>query len=128
MDQIIARIASAAGISEELAKQALEIILNFLAKEGPQDKVQMLVDALGANDLVDPASSDTGGGLLGGMLGSMGGMGAAMAALNELTSAGLGMGEVKTVASEMITVAKENTDPDAVDEVINSVPGLSQIL
>ncbi|SNY92748.1 hypothetical protein SAMN04515647_3018 [Cohaesibacter sp. ES.047] len=128
MDQIIARIASAAGISEELAKQAVEIILNFLAKEGPQDKVQMIVDALGANQLVDTSSADVGGGLLGGMLGSMGGMGSAMAALNELTSAGLSMGEVKTVAREMIDVAKENTDEQAVDDVINSVPALNQIL
>ena len=128
MDQIIARIASAAGISEELAQQAVKIILNFLAKEAPEGKVQMLINALGADSLVDASSPDTGGGLLGGMLGSMGGMGAAMAALNELTSAGLSMGEVKSVANEMISVAKENTDEQVVDDVINSVPALSQIL
>ena len=127
MEQLIARIASAAGISEDLAQTAVKIILNFLAKEAPQDKMGKLVDALGASDLVD-APSQGGGGLMGGLLGSMGGMGGAMAAMNELNGAGLGMGEVKTVASELIAAAKENIDEDTVDEIISSVPGLSQIL
>ena len=123
MEEIIARIASAAGISEEMAQTAVKIILNFLAKEAPEDKVAMLAEALGATDLLDaPAES---GGLLGGL---MGGMGGAMAAMSELNSAGLGMGEVKSVAGEMIAAAKENVDEAVVDEVIASVPGLSQIL
>ena len=127
MEEIISRIASAAGISEELAQTALKIILNFLAKEAPVDKVNMLAEALGATDLLEGAA-ENGGGLLGGLMSSMGGMGGAMAAMSELNSAGLGMGEVKSVAGEMIAAAKENVDESIVDEVISSVPGLSQIL
>ena len=133
MEQIIARIASAAGISEDLAMTAVKIILNFLSKEAPEDKMTMLVEALGAQGLMqDAAETETGGGgLLGGLMGAMGGMGGiggAMAALNQLTSEGLSMGEVQTVASELITVAKENADESVVDDIINSVPALSQIL
>nr|WP_321457741.1 DUF2267 domain-containing protein [uncultured Cohaesibacter sp.] len=133
MEQIIARIASAAGISEELATTAVKIILNFLSKEAPNDKMNMLLDALGAHGLMENASEAGSGegGLMGGLmgaLGGLGGMGGAMAALNQLTSEGLSMGEVQTVASELIAVAKENTDESLVDDVINSVPGLGQIL
>ena len=127
MEQIIARIASAAGISEDLAQTAVKIILNFLAKEAPEDKMGMLVEALGASDLME-GGTEGGGGLLGGLMGSMGGMGGAMAAMSELNDAGLGMGEVKTVAGELVGAAKEHMDADAVDEIISSVPGLNQIL
>nr|WP_321463309.1 DUF2267 domain-containing protein [uncultured Cohaesibacter sp.] len=132
MDQIIARIASAAGISEELAETAIRIILDFLSKEAPEDKMTMLIEALGAQELMESVGeAESGGGLLGGLMGAMGGlggMGGAMAALNQLTSEGLSMGEVQTVASELISAAKEQADASLVDDVINSVPALSQIL
>ncbi|WP_321338968.1 DUF2267 domain-containing protein [uncultured Cohaesibacter sp.] len=133
MDQVIARIASAAGISEDLAMTAVKIILNFLSKEAPEDKMNRLVEALGAQPLMESAADtqESGGGLLGGLMGAMGGMGGmggAMAALNQLTSEGLSMGEIQTVASELITVAKENADDSLVDDVVNSVPALRQIL
>nr|WP_321982392.1 DUF2267 domain-containing protein [uncultured Cohaesibacter sp.] len=133
MEQVIARIASAAGIPEDLAMTAVKIILNFLSKEAPEDKMNMLVEALGAQSLMESAaeSEESGGGLLGGLMGAMGGMGGmggAMAALNQLTSEGLSMGEIQTVASELITVAKENADDSLVDDVVNSVPALRQIL
>ncbi len=123
-DIIIARIASAAGISEEMAQTAVKIILNFLAKEADTEKVEQIAGALNAKSMLEEESK-SGGGLLGGL---MGGMGGAMAAMSELNSAGLGMGEVKSVAAEMISVAKEHVDPAIVDEVISSVPGLSQII
>ena len=130
MDQVIARIAAAAGISEDLAMTAVKIILNFLSKEAPEEKMNRLVEALGAQPLMESAADtqESGGGLLGGLMGAMGGMGGAMAALNQLTSEGLSMGEIQTVASELITVAKENADDSLVDDVVNSVPALRQIL
>lgn len=127
MDQLIARIAAAAGISEELAQTAVKVIINFLAKEAPEEKVNQIVEGLGISGLLD-GSEPSGGGMLGGLMGAMGGMGAAMAAMNELNSAGLSMGEIQTVASELITAAKEQVDDQVVDDVVSSVPGLSQIL
>lgn len=123
MDQIISRVAAAAGISEDLARTAVKIIINFLAKEAPEGKVNQLIETLGLSDMVD-APSEGGGGLMG----AMGGMGAAMAAMNELNSAGLSMGEVQSVASELVGAAKENMDSQEVDDIIASVPGLSQII
>ncbi len=64
MDELIQRIMAAAGIEEDVAKNAIGIILGFLNKEGPEDKMQLIFDALpGAKDLVDArAEAGSGGG------------------------------------------------------------------
>ena len=123
MDQLIARITEKVGIDAELARKAVSIILSFINKDGPQDLVQQVMQAMpGASDLIETESG--GGGLLGGLVGSMGAMGA----LNQLTSAGLDMGQVSGVTREVITYAKEHADEDMVDEIVGSIPGLSQVI
>jgi len=130
MDELINRIMTSAGIDEDLAKNAVGIILGFLNKEAPEDKMREIFDALpGTEDLVaahDAAGS--GGGLLGRMGNMMGGGMGAMAALNELTSAGLDMNGVQSVAKELVSYAKEKAGDDVVDEVISQIPGLSQLI
>ncbi|WP_428650000.1 DUF2267 domain-containing protein [Roseibium sp.] len=130
MDELVSRIMSAAGIEEGVAKNAVGIILGFLDKEGPKDKMQLVFDALpGSAELVAARAAQGGGGLLGGMAGLMGGgMGAAMAALNELTKAGLDMGGVQTVVKELVACAKEKAGDEVVDDVISQIPGLSQFV
>jgi uncharacterized protein (DUF2267 family) len=124
MNEIISRIAAAAGVSEETALEAVTVILNFLKKDGPQEQVDKVIAALpGAENLV--TAEERGGGMLGGMLG--GAMGA-MGALNKLTSAGLDMGEIQTVTRELVTVAREHAGDEVVDQVIDGIPGLSQIV
>ncbi|WP_349360027.1 DUF2267 domain-containing protein [Stappia sp.] len=127
MDEIIGRIASAAGIGEDTAKQAVSIILNFLNRDGPSDKVQQIIAALpGAEAYLTEESS--GGGLLGSLGGMLGGGMGAMAALNELTNAGLDMEQVQTVTQELVAVAREHAGDETVDEVVNAIPGLNQVL
>lgn len=123
MDQLIAGIAEKVGIDPELARKAVSIILTFLNKDGPQDLVKQVMETMpGASDLIE--SDSGGGGLLGGLMGSMGAMGA----LNQLTSAGLDMGQVSGVTREVITYAKEHAGEDIVDEIVGSIPGLSQVI
>ncbi|WP_153769861.1 DUF2780 domain-containing protein [Labrenzia sp. CE80] len=130
MEELITRIVSATGISEDVARNAVAIILKFLNKEGPAEQMQQIFDALpGAAELVAEREADSskGGGLLGGLGGMVPGMGA-MGALNELTSEGLGMNEVQSVVRQLVGYAKEKAGDDAVDEVISQIPGLSQIV
>lgn len=130
MEELIKRVMAAADIDEDVSKNAIGIILGFLNKEGPDDKMQLIFDALpGAADLVAEREQNSGGGGLLGGLGSMmgGGMGA-MAALNELTNAGLDMNGVQSVVKELVSYAKEKAGEDVVDEVISQIPGLSQIV
>lgn len=129
MDELIGRIVSSAGISEDLAKTAVGIILNFLNRDGPADKVSELISALpGAQALLDSHGEGGGSGILGGISDMMGGGGGAMAAFSELTNAGLGMGEVQTVTKEVVGFAREKAGADLVDEVISSIPGLGQFV
>lgn len=129
MEELITRIVSASGVSEDVARQAVAIILNFLNKDGPAEQMQQIFAALpGASELVAEHQAQAGGGLLGGLGGMMGGGMGAMAALNELTSAGLGMDEVQSVTKELVAYAKEKAGDDVVDSVISEIPGLSQIV
>ena len=130
MEELISRIAGAAGIDADLAKKAIAIILHFLNKDGPADQMQQVLAALpGASELIaERAGSAGGGGILGALGGMMGGSGGAMAALGELTSSGLSMGDVQTVTKELVSYAKEKAGDDVVNDVISKIPGLSQII
>ena len=68
-----------------------------------------------------------GGGLLGGLMSAIGG-GGIMGLGQQLMSQGLGMGEISTLAKETMAVAREYAGSDVVDEVVASVPGLSQFV
>jgi hypothetical protein len=129
MEELINRIVAASGVGEEQAREAIAIILKFLNKDGPEEQMQQIFDALpGARELVAEREGKGGGGLLGGLGSMMGGGMGAMAALNELTSAGLDMGEVQSVTKELVAYAKEKAGDEVVDEVISQIPGLSQVI
>lgn len=129
MEELVNRIMAAAGIESDLAQKAVAIILSFLNKEGPQDQMQLIFDALpGAQELVAQHDEASAGGLLGGLGSMMGGGMGAMAALNELNTAGLDMNGVQSVAKELISYAKEQAGDEVVNEVVSQIPGLSQIV
>ena len=132
MEELIGRIAANVGISEELANQAVGIILNFLNSDGPSEQVGALMNMLpGAADMLQGTESSGGGllGSIGGMLGgSAGGAIGAMGAVSELTSAGLSMSDVQGVTQEVIGFAKEKAGDELVDQVVGAIPGLNQFV
>lgn len=118
MDELINRITASVGIDADTAKQAVGAILAFLQKEGPADKVkEMLASVPGAEALIAQAPAD-------GMM-SMGGV---MGLGQKLMGMGMGMGEISGVAKETIGFARENGSGDAIDEIVASIPGLSQFV
>ncbi len=120
MDELISQIASSVGIDEATAKQAVTIILSFLKSDGPADKVQQLVDAVpGMENYI---SDDTGGGGLTGMMGGV------MAVAGELQGLGLGMGEIQGVTQQTVAFAKDKGGEDLVNDIVGSIPGLSQFV
>ena len=95
MEELINRIVAASGVSEEQAREAVAIILKFLNKDGPQEQMQQIFDALpGARELVAEREGKSGGGLLGG-LGSM--MGGGMAGKKKSAMKKGGMAKKKAV-------------------------------
>ncbi len=71
MSELIDRVVSEVGIDRSVAEKAIGIILDFLSKEGPADRVQSLLARLPDHQaLIAAAGND--GGMLGGMGASWG--------------------------------------------------------
>jgi hypothetical protein len=122
MDELILRLVANVGIDKPTAEKSVGIILDFLVKEGPPEKVQPLIDKLpGAQILIDAQQAgDTGGGMF-----AMGGL---MGAGTKLMAAGLSMGQVQSVTKEIIAYAREKVGEDAIGEIVGAIPGLSQFV
>lgn len=119
MDELVGRLVANVGIDKTVAEKSVAIILDFLRKEGPPDKVQALLEKMpGADALI--AQHDVSGGMF-----SMGGL---MGAGQKLMGAGLSMGQVQQVTREVIAYAREKAGDDAIGEIVGAIPGLSQFI
>jgi hypothetical protein len=120
MDELIGRIVATTGIERPVAERAVGIILDFLRREGPADKVNALVEKLpGAQALAEKAAGDAAGGF---------GMGGLMGAANRLMAAGLSMGQVQSVTQEVVAYTREKIGEDETGEIVGAIPGLSQFV
>ena len=121
MDELIGRLVANVGVDRAAAETAVGIILQFLIKEGPADKVQVLIDKLpGAEAVIAAAPSDSSSS---GMFG-----GGVMAAGTRMMAAGLSMGQIQAVTREVIGYAREKAGEDAVGEIVGAIPGLGQFV
>ena len=119
MDDLVGRLVASVGIDTAVAEKSIGIILAFLLKEGPSDKVQALIDQMpGAEALMQQASSD-GGGF---------GMGGVMGVGTKLMAAGLSMSQMQSVTREIIAYSREKAGEDTVGEIVGSIPGLAQFI
>jgi hypothetical protein len=127
MEELIARVAAAAGIDTALAQKSIGIILGFLQKEGPPAEVAELMAALpGSQELV--AGTSGGGGGLMGMVGGLMGGGGVMALGGQLMGAGLNMGQIQTVSKEMFAFGREKAGEDTMGQIVGAIPGLGQFV
>jgi hypothetical protein len=124
MDALIARLVADVGIDRATAEKAVGIILDFLVKEGPPDKVQPLLAKLpGAEALMQHAATESAAeGLMAGAMGGV--MGAGM----RMMSTGLSMGQVQSITHAVIAYAREKAGEDAVGEIVAAIPGLAQFV
>jgi hypothetical protein len=118
MDELIARLATDVGIDRSAAEKAVSIILDFLVKEGPADKVQPLMAKLPGAEALRVKTDSESSGLMGGV------MGAGM----RMMSAGLTMDEVQDVARAVLAYAREKAGDKAIGEVGAAIPGLAQFV
>lgn len=125
MDELISRITAAVGIGDDTARQAVAIILRFINKEGPKGETQELLAKIpGATEAAAAAEPTGSGGLVGsGIFG-----GGILSVFNELTTAGLGMGEIQAVAKQLLAYAEEKVGKPAVEAVVGRISGLSQFV
>jgi hypothetical protein len=117
MDELIGRIVTNVGIERPVAERAVGIIFDFLATDGPADKVPRLLERLpGATEAAAAAHAEAGGGAFG--------MGGIMGVGSRLMSAGLGMSEIQGVTREILSYAREKDGDEDLDGVIDAIPGL----
>jgi hypothetical protein len=117
MEELIARLVANVSVDKVAAEKAVGIILDFLRKEGPPDKVQALVDRLPGAEALMQQAADAGGG-----------MGGIMGAGTKMMAAGLSMGQVQGVTKEVIAYTREKAGEDAIGEIVGAIPGLSQFI
>jgi len=126
MDELIARITGNHGVDDSTARQAVRTILSFLHEEGDREKVAELAARIpGAEAYIeagDPDAAETLGGF-GGLMGS-----GAMAVLGKLQALGLGMGQIQAITQETVNFAREQAGDDIVNDIVGSIPGLSQFV
>jgi len=120
MEELIARLVANVGVDRSAAEKAVGIILDFLRKEGPPDKVQALVDRMPGAEALMQQAADAGGGMFG--------MGGIMGAGTKMMAAGLSMGQVQGVTKEVIAYTREKAGEDAIGEIVGAIPGLSQFI
>ncbi|MCP8897076.1 hypothetical protein KYK29_19280 [Shinella daejeonensis] len=131
MNELVTRVADAVGIDPALAEKAMGMMLGFLQREAADGPVARMIEAIpGATDLVAKynGEGEGGGGLMGSLMGALGGGGGVMGLGQQLMGEGLGMGEIGGLAKQTLTIARQYAGDEVVDEVVNSVPGLSQFV
>jgi len=128
MEELMARVTAALGVEENTAKVAIGHVLAFLQKEFPDGPVAELLAKLpGAHEAMEAATvaEQSGGGLLGGLMGGAGGL---MGLAGKLNGAGLDMGQIQTLAKVVLSRAEELVGKDNVQKIASAIPGLSQFL
>ncbi|MFA7413861.1 MAG: hypothetical protein WC048_05200 [Rhizobium sp.] len=129
MNELVTRIADKVGIEPDVAEKSVGMMLGFLQREAADGPVAKMIEAVpGAMDLVARYNGEgEGKGILGGLMSAIGG-GGIMGLGQQLMAQGLGMGEITALARETIAAAREYAGDEVVDNVVSSVPGLSQFV
>jgi hypothetical protein len=122
MSELVDRIAANVGLDRAVAEKSIGIILDFLSKEGPADKVSALTARLPESEvLLAAAREGDNGGLFSGMGGIMG-------VGSRLMGAGLDMGQIQAVTRELMAYSREQGVGDTLREIAEAIPGLGQFI
>ncbi|MBS3649209.1 DUF2780 domain-containing protein [Pseudaminobacter sp. 19-2017] len=136
IQDIVTNISNQVGIDPSTAEKAVGILLSVFKHEADGTRVGELFAAIpGADDLAtryDVMAEDTqqsaGGlaGLLSSALGSLLGSraGALIQGVAQLQAAGLDIPQIRQTGASFVEQAKQASNPQLVDDIVESVPGL----
>jgi len=122
MDELIDRIVSNVGVDRLVAEKSIGIILDFLVKEAPSDRVHALLNGFANVDAALQTGRDAGE--LGGMFSGLGGI---MGVGTRLMALNIDMNQIRAITHEVLAYSREKVGEDAVNEIIASIPGLRQL-
>jgi hypothetical protein len=135
MDNVIARVATTANLSPEIARKTVALLADFIQREASEDGVKDLFEKAPELQAIIASAAPTGGegmgyglkGLMGIAAGAMGG-GGMMALGGELMGLGLSMDQIQAAGREVFAYAREVAGDQTVGEIAASIPGLSQFI
>ncbi len=135
MENLIARVATAANTTPQTAREAVALIVDFLKREAPEDAMETLMAKAPALGAIAATLHGGGGEGLGGVLkglmgtgsGAMGG-GGLMALGGDLMGLGLGMDQIQAAGKEVFAYARDAGGDELMGEITASIPGLSQFI
>jgi len=135
MEELIQRIVAATGIDENVARQAIGLILGFMKKYAPEGPVGDLLNSIAGGDAAIEESAGGGGGLMGALGGMLGGLGGAagsaagmMALAGQLKEKGLEVGQIKNIGQQIFEFGGEQIGPDRMREIAAGIPGVAQMM
>ncbi len=134
MKELIDRLVEKIGIDATTAENVLGIVFNLFKDKVSNEQFNTLLNAVpGAQALLEKGSntSETGsglGGMLSGAIGALTGNEDLMSTFMKLQSEGLNIEQAQNAGKEILNFAKEKVGEDAVKDIANSIPGLSQLL
>ena len=113
MDELVSDLVTRTGLDVEAIRTALGLIIGFLEREDRTQKVTPMIDQIdGARPLAAAQP----------------GRGGIFVLFTALSSAGLGLGEIKTVANGFMDFAKARLGVEQVDQIVRAIPSLAQFL
>ncbi|MGQ3672982.1 hypothetical protein ACT6QG_11365 [Xanthobacter sp. TB0136] len=126
MDDLIARLVARHKVNEETARALVLIVLQYLVREAPEDKLAPIIAAhpwipevlagAGPEQEATPASHH------------FGGMARLMEVADRMMTHGLTMSEVQSTVRDTVDYARENAGDEAVDALVRAIPGLRQVV
>ncbi|QND50517.1 DUF2267 domain-containing protein (plasmid) [Phyllobacterium sp. 628] len=134
IQDMVDSIATSANLDPQVAEKAAGTVLSVLQHEAPEQASVLFAKIPGAAQLaqtfdVMAAGNQSGGGLLSSITGFLGGaagekVGAILNGVAALKASGLTVEQIQQAGSAVIAHAKQSADPQLVDKIVNSVPGL----
>ncbi len=126
MDDLIARLVARHKISEDTARNLVVIVLQYLVKEAPADKLAPIIAAYpwipvvlaeaGPEQAATPADHH------------FGGMARLMEVADRMMAHGLTISEVQSTIRDTVDFAREHAGDEDVDALVRSIPGLRQVV
>lgn len=138
MEEIIKILAARFNLPEDTVRTAAGALLNILKKKASGTQFEKLLAALPGSASVmfsapSGSSSETGGGLLGGLLGRASGLlggdlGDAAESFAALQKAGIPTEKIVPLAKALISEAQKQAGPEVVSALVEQVPALKMLL
>lgn len=120
MDYLIGRLAAGKGVDRTAAEKVVGIVLQFLCKEGPTERLQAPIQRMPGADAAMPVSSPSSR--------SPGMSGALMVVGAQTVAAGLSISKRQAVTRKTVSFARNHAGGDAVGDIVGAIPGLGRFV